>query len=160
MRRLRLLRWLVPGVLVVFAGAAIWLRVVGSDPAVWHVDPAVTERTGRDNDVLVAPEGGAAAAIDIITKPRPVPPADLLFQFDAIASNAARTQVVAGSVDEGMVTYVQRSAVFGFPDYVTVKAIETEGGSALIIWSRSRYGYSDMGVNRERVESWLAQIGS
>lgn len=160
MRRLRSLRWLVPAVLVAFVAAAVWFRVVDSDPAVWHVDPAVTERTGRDNDVLVAPAGGAAAPVDIITEARPVPATDLLFQFNAIAGNADRTEVVAGSVEEGMITYVQRSAVFGFPDYVTVKAVETEGGAALIIWSRSRYGYSDMGVNRKRVEGWLAQIGS
>jgi uncharacterized protein (DUF1499 family) len=30
--------------------------------------------------------------------------------------------------------------------------------SHLIIWSRSVYGYSDMGVNRAHVVDWLAAV--
>jgi uncharacterized protein (DUF1499 family) len=61
-----------------------------------------------------------------------------------------------------MITYVQRSRIIGFPDYITVKAVpmETglpEAGAGLIVYSRSRYGYGDFGVNRARVEAWLMQ---
>lgn len=139
--------------------AMVWLRAVPDDPGTWHLDPAVTERTGRDNDFLMAPTGTVAAEIDTVAEVKAVAPKDLLFQFDAIARNASRTAVVAGSVDEGMITYVQRSAVLGFPDYITVKAVEAGDGAGLIVWSRSRYGYSDMGVNRARIEGWLAQVG-
>jgi uncharacterized protein (DUF1499 family) len=75
--------------------------------------------------------------------------------------------VVAGDPDSLMITYVQRSRVFGFPDYITVKAVATEStgegstvgsGAGLIIWSRARYGRSDFGVNRARVEAWLAAL--
>ncbi len=57
-----------------------------------------------------------------------------------------------------LITYVQRSRVFGFPDYLTVKAVVMDGGAGLIIWSRARYGRSDFGVNRARVEAWLAAL--
>ncbi len=157
---MRRLKWLAVLVLIALLGVGTGLRIVGHDPAVWHVDPAVAERLGRDNDFMIAPEGVTAAKPDVISQVRAVPPADLLFQFDAIARNTSRVNVVAGSIDEGMITYVQQSAIFGFPDYVTVKAVDAEGGAALIIWSRSRFGYSDMGVNRERVEIWLAQTGT
>ncbi len=58
---------------------------------------------------------------------------------------------------------MQRSRVFGFPDYLTVKAVAVdsnagEGGAGLIIWSRARYGRSDFGVNQARVEAWLAAL--
>jgi len=46
--------------------------------------------------------------------------------------------------------------MFGWPDYISVRAVAVEGGAALAVWSRSRYGYSDMGVNRARVGRWLA----
>eukprot|EP00041_Stephanoeca_diplocostata_P009269 m.142341 g.142341 ORF g.142341 m.142341 type:complete len:151 (-) comp17675_c0_seq3:357-809(-) len=49
----------------------------------------------------------------------------------------------------------QRSLVFRFPDYITVQAISQPGGAALAIYSRSVYGYDDMGVNQKRIQRWL-----
>jgi hypothetical protein len=82
-----------------------------------------------------------------------------LTRFDVIARAQPRTRVVAGDVDGLMITYVQRSRFIGFPDYLTVKAVATEGGAGLIIYSRARYGRSDFGVNRARVEAWMAALG-
>lgn len=144
--------------MIAFAGTAITMRTVTDDPAVWHVDPTATERTGRPNDYLVAPEGTTLAEPDRIAATYSLPPEELLFLLDAVIRPATRVSVLAGSVQDSHITYVQRSAVLGFPDYVSVKAVAVEGGSALIIWSRSRYGYSDMGVNKKRIDDWLAQI--
>jgi len=46
-----------------------------------------------------------------------------------------------------------------FPDYISVKAVAVPGGSALVVWSRARFGYGDFGVNRSRIEDWLDRIG-
>ena len=55
--------------------------------------------------------------------------------------------------------YVQRSARFRFPDIVTVRFIFLSPSRAtLAIYSRSIYGKSDFGVNRERVETWLRKL--
>lgn len=156
---MRRLKWLAILLVIATAGVAIGLRMLAHDAAAWHVDPATAERPGRDNDFLIAPEGTTAAPPDVIAQTRPVSPRDLLFQFDAIARNATRTQVVGGSVEDGWITYVQRSALFGFPDYVSVRAVPVGEEAGLIIWSRSRFGYSDMGVNRARVEDWLSRMG-
>jgi hypothetical protein len=137
---------------------AIVMRWVPDDPAVWHVDPAAAGRTGAPNDYLVAPEGATAAPPDRVAEAHPLPPGELLLAFDAAATGAPRTERIAGSPDEGLVTYVQRSRVFGFPDYVSARAVEVPGGSALIVWSRSRFGHDDLGVNRARVEDWLARL--
>lgn len=56
-------------------------------------------------------------------------------------------------------TYVQRTKWLRFPDYIDVKLIEIDKQhSSLIIFSRSKYGYSDLGVNQRRVKSWLATL--
>ena len=67
-----------------------------------------------------------------------------------------RTEVLAGSPSEGRVTYITRSMWFGFPDYTTVQ-LEDDG---LEIYGRLRFGQSDQGVNRARVEGWLDRIGA
>ena len=56
--------------------------------------------------------------------------------------------------EEGQRLYVTRSALWGFPDYATVRL---EDGK-LEIYSRLRFGQSDLGVNQARVRGWLADL--
>jgi uncharacterized protein (DUF1499 family) len=155
----RVIAVLLVCLLVTTVGAAIFLRFVEDDAAIWHVDPTTTERTGRPNDYVVAPAETILTLRDRDAEARDIPAKELLFLFDAVAMNSDRTQIVGGSVQDLWITYVQRSLIMGFPDYISVKAIETDKGAALVIWSRSRFGYSDMNVNQKRVEGWLAKIG-
>lgn len=154
-------RWLRWGLAAAMLGvAALWLGInaVGHDPARWHVDPAEVARTGKPNDYLVAPDGATAARPDRPSPVWPLNPQALLARLDRLALAEARTERVAGSPEDEAVTYVVRSAVFGFPDYVSVRAVDAPGGAQLILWSRSRYGYADLGVNRARAERWLAAL--
>ena len=148
--------YVVAAVVLLIAGSMVYFRAVSDDPAVWHVDPVTAGRTGRPNDVKALPPGLGEA--EIRTEVRPVAPEALAERFHAVATAAPRVSVVGGGPDEAFTTYVQRSAVFGFPDYVSVRAVEVEGGAALAIFSRSRYGQSDLGVNRARVEDWLSRL--
>lgn len=143
---------------IALAGTAVFMRTIGDDAAIWHVDPAVVERTGRPNDYLAAPDAATKAEPDRVLTLRSQPAGDLLFLFDSVVRPSPRVSVLAGSVQDGHITYVQRSMALGFPDYITVKTIERDGEAGLIVWSRSRYGYSDMGVNKSRVDTWLNQI--
>ncbi len=69
-----------------------------------------------------------------------------------------RVELLAG--DGQQFDYIQRSALFRFPDIVTVRFISVSPSqSTLAIYSRSVYGKSDFGVNRKRVEAWLLAIG-
>jgi len=156
---IRVLKWAAILGLIAAASAAIWLRTVEHDPAIWHVDPATAERSGSPNDYLVAPDGSTAAKADRIADTHATDPKTLLFEFDALARWARAVEVVAGSVDDLHVTYVQRSRIFAFPDYISVRAVEVGDGAALIIWSRSRYGHGDMGANQDRIDGWLGQLG-
>jgi uncharacterized protein (DUF1499 family) len=151
-------RWLAAAVLLAAGTAYAVINFVEDDPARWHVDPATVRLSGKPNEYLAAPRGTTADPADAETRLYPESPRALLARLDAIARAQPRTRVVAGDPDSLMITYMQRSRVFGFPDYVTVKAVATEGGAGLIIWSRARYGRSDFGVNRSRVEAWLAAL--
>jgi len=125
-------------IIVIILGGLAWIRFAPSDPAVWHVDPKVT----ADQDLA----GGVRRRI----------PADdgTSAELDRIILATPRTEVLAGSVEDGMVTYVTRSQWMGFPDYTTVM----KNDDVLELFARSRFGQSDMGVNKARVESWLDRL--
>jgi uncharacterized protein (DUF1499 family) len=70
-----------------------------------------------------------------------------------------RVGLAAWDTQHGRATYIERSAVFRFPDIVTVEFVRLGAGkSSLAIDSRSRYGKGDMGVNRHSVVDWLATL--
>ena len=148
--------WSVGALALVGLIGVLLVRSAEHDPEVWHVDPAETTRTGKPNDALAAPVGVTRTEPDIVLATTTKPPPALLAALDAAVRAEPRVEVVAGSVEAHRITYVQRSAIVGFPDYISVSAVETATGTGLVLWSRSRYGYSDLGVNRARLERWLA----
>lgn len=129
------------------AAAALYIRLAPSGPE-WHVDPEVAGGTGPGRWLLA--DGGDAPALRVAATPERT-----LAAFDAVALEAGAEQVV-WEPEAGRATYVDRSAVLGFPDYVSVKVSPQEGGSRLAAYSRLRFGQDDFGVNRERLEAWTA----
>ena len=116
----------------------VYVRLAPSYAEDWHNLPNELEPgDGQGRAVRVVPDEG-----------------ETLERLDAIIRDTPRTTVLAGSVDEGMTTYLTRSALWGFPDYTTV----AQRGDDVVIHARLRYGKSDMGVNRARVERWLATL--
>lgn len=149
------IRWALLGAAVLAAVVVIYARTAASDERVWHVDPLEARRTGRPNDFLMLPPGLAGA--DATSPSFATDIASMARRFDAIARSDRGVTRLAGSNEAGFITYVARSRWVGWPDYVSVKVVPAgEGQVALAIWSRARFGYSDFGVNRERVERWVA----
>jgi uncharacterized protein (DUF1499 family) len=112
-------------------------------------------RPSKPNTALAAPEGFSPPP-DVAT-PRYGLPADRLFALmENVAAGQPRTFKAALYPDQLQAHYVARSALLNFPDLVTV-AIQPDGAasSTMILYSRSVYGYSDLGANRARVEAWL-----
>ncbi len=136
------------------AGMVAYVRMAPSDPARWHVDPTLARKPTTPNSWLLRPEGGDGQA----------PVYDMSAQrlarlFDSFVTGQPRIRRLAGSAQEGMITYVARSRIIGYPDYVTVRILARKDGRAgLAIWSRARFGYGDGGVNRRRVEGWLKRF--
>ena len=83
--------------------------------------------------------------------------AEILERLDQIIRQTPRTKVFAGSLEAQTITYVTRSRIFGFPDYTTV-SIQPVFPARMVIYARLRFGKFDMGVNKARVQSWLAQL--
>lgn len=80
--------------------------------------------------------------------------AALFAKFDQEMTNLPRTRVLAGSRETDLITYVTRSAVFGFPDMTTIELQENE----IRLFARLRFGASDLGVNRKRLEGLIANV--
>ncbi|MDT8855649.1 DUF1499 domain-containing protein [Paracoccaceae bacterium Fryx2] len=139
------------GLVVVLLGAvAVWVRVAPTDTAVWHVDPATAAKPDKPNHWLLRADG-EAPALQLA-----LPPDQAAARLAEIAAATPRTIVLAGQGDH--VTWVTRSALFGFPDYTSVRITPTAAGSEVTIFARARFGYSDMAVNRKRVEDWAARL--
>jgi len=132
---------------------ALFVRFAPVTPADWHVDPLTVERPDTENFHLLRPEDGDGPAPVFKSTPEAVAVA-----LRKIISETPRASLVAGSPENGHMTVVVRSRLMGFPDFVTIKLLAVDGGTALAIFSRSRYGYSDMGVNKARVERWLEAL--
>ncbi|MDK3073067.1 DUF1499 domain-containing protein [Sedimentitalea sp. JM2-8] len=135
MGRLVMLLWVLVAMIVVGLG---YIRLAPSDPVTWHRMP----ETAADKDF----------ANGVIRRLQTGP--DGLTRLDRIITDTPRTNLLFGSPGDGFATYVTRSAVMGFPDYTTVE----QDGDTLTIYARSRFGRSDFGVNRDRVQTWIGLL--
>jgi len=142
--------------LLLVAGALLFVRFVSHDPAQWHVDPLTAPTPATPNSWRVAPPGQSPGAAGTQSPVYRATPAELMAAFDRIATAQPETERLAGTPEVGFITYVQRTPLVKYPDYISVKAVDLgEGMSALAILSRSRFGRSDMGVNKARITEWL-----
>ncbi|MWD26122.1 DUF1499 domain-containing protein [Aquicoccus sp. SCR17] len=130
--------WIFWLIVVLVLGFGAYVRLAPSDPERWHVPLNVTE----DRDL----PGGAERVLP--------GEGDRLADLDRIARATPRTERLAGSVEEGRLTYITRTNLWGFPDYTTA---ERKDGD-LMLHARLRFGRGDMGVNRARLDSWIRQL--
>ncbi|WP_428489648.1 DUF1499 domain-containing protein [Rhodopila sp.] len=122
------------------------------------MDVAHLVRPATPNTALAAPAGFTPTP-DIVTPHYALAPNALFALVQAVAAAQPRTYQAALYAEQLQVHYVARSAVFNFPDLIMVQ-VQSAGpdGSLLILYSRSVYGQSDLGVNRKRVATWLAAL--
>jgi len=132
MNRLLMSLWIILCLSVVAAG---YIRLAPSNPEKWHV-PLEFE---TDADF----RNGARRVIDGDQTE--------FDRLDRIIRNEPRSTVLAGSLADGRVTYVLRTKFVGFPDYATIERVD--GQIRILSWLR--FGSSDGGLNRTRVERWL-----
>lgn len=135
--------FLLGGLLAALVIFAAFVRLAPSDPALWHVAPVAQ---GAEGSVVAEP---GAASLRLAGDG-----AALLARLDDIALATPRTTRLAGSVAEGRITWITRSAVWGFPDYTTAEA----GPEGLVVQARLRFGRDDMGVNAARLQDWQASL--
>ena len=145
------------GLIFIFAtGLALvaWIRFAPDDPARWHVpvaDAGAPHPGPCADQIRIVPQGARATCL------LADPPATVLARLDTLALSTPRTTRLAGTPQDGRLTWVSRSRLMGYPDYITAEASQTPQGTRLDIFSRQRYGSGDWGVNAARLRAWLSQ---
>jgi uncharacterized protein (DUF1499 family) len=118
------------------------------------LDVSHIERPATPNTALAAPAGFTPAP-DLETRRYTMPPERLYAAIRHVAATQPRIWLQISYDDQLQADFVARSAVFNFPDLITAQVTPDSG---LILWSRSVYGRSDLGVNRKRLQIWLAAL--
>jgi uncharacterized protein (DUF1499 family) len=135
----------------------IW-RMFG-DPDLGPVSFETLQRRMTPNDALACPIGLCGDRSDIESPIYPVPAQDLGLEFAKVLQTEPRVTFVVADDATSTFRYIQRSAVLRFPDTILVRFLDLpDGRSTLAIYSRSRFGESDFGVNRKRLERWLKKL--
>lgn len=140
-RAMTLLALLVVCLIALGLGFAAYVRLAPSDPGRWHVDPLTAPDPTSPNfariDRLVALPSAEAAAL--------------------IAGRARVEGAVVLAEDGAGTTWIARTALMRYPDYVSIRIIPEGEGTRIVAFSRSRFGYGDRGVNRARLARWLPE---
>jgi uncharacterized protein (DUF1499 family) len=136
-------------VLGAFAVAALagmaWVRLAPTDPARWHVDPLAVADPATPNF--------ARLSLDLAA-----PPAEAATRVEAAMLALPRTERIAGSAAEGWMTFRTRSRLMGYPDFTSIRILPEGEGARVVAFARSRFGYSDLGVNAARLEALRAAL--
>ncbi|MBB5514938.1 uncharacterized protein (DUF1499 family) [Rubricella aquisinus] len=146
-------------------GGVVMVRTATDDATVWHVNPLEAPTPATPNSFRVVPVlGGQPQSAERVDMEAPIyaaNPAIIALALDEFALRQPRTERIAGTPESGWMTYVQRSDLMRYPDYVSVMIFELEdGNSTIALFSRSRFGHGDMGVNGDRMRRWLGTLSS
>ena len=80
-------------------------------------------------------------------------------RWQAMVDQQPRVKLLRHDDKHWQYQYVQRSLIFRFPDLIDVRFYQINADqSSLQAYSRSVYGYSDLGVNCKRLKHWLASL--
>ena len=114
---------------------------------------AALVRPTSPNTYLVCPEGFSAAEPDQEAPIFADNLATVIKAWETVVGEQPRMTEVEDLRTEGpQRTYVQRTALMGYPDIITVQVIDMDDDhTSLALYSRSQYGYSDMGTNKRRI---------
>ena len=141
----------------IYAGIA---RLSGTDD-MGPVDFATLRRRSSPNDALVCPPGHCPhARPDREPKTYDMTAAELSARLMRIVLAEPATGVLhCAPPCEGFLRFVQYSRIMRFPDTIDVEILPVgDDKSTLAIYSRSLVGHGDLGVNRARIERWLAAL--
>lgn len=122
------------------------------------IDLRNIERSRSPNDVLACPPRFCRAEADFESLIFQISKTELINQARRLIAAEPRTELAGSNPTLDQLVFIQRSRLFGFPDTIWVQSISVNLGAALIIYSRSNYGYWDLGTNRERVRRWIDKL--
>jgi len=122
------------------------------------VDFPAMSRPALSNAWLICPAGYCISE-NAVSPVFALPAAELRARWDAMIASQPRVERTRDDPDGLGGTWIQRTATLGFRDRVNVRFMDLPGGgSTLAAFSRSGIGLYDFGVNRRRLEEWLAAL--
>jgi hypothetical protein len=149
--------WAIAFGIIAALGLLAWIRLAPVDVATWNAplptDTRILEGACADGVTSLTTISGGRSSCTLSD-----PPQRILARLDAVAMASPRTIRIAGSPEEGRITWETRSKLIGFPDYTTAQVTETSGMTRLDIIARQRFGAGDMGVNAARLKDWLSRF--
>jgi uncharacterized protein (DUF1499 family) len=135
------------------------MRMLMPDPAPERVDFKTLAGHAAPNRYLACPHDYCAGPPDRVSPDFDMSSTALRDRWMAMIAKQPRVTRTGADDTALQYDFVQRSRFFRFPDLITVRFIPLgENRSTLAVYSRSRYGREDFGVNRKRVEAWLAAL--
>jgi uncharacterized protein (DUF1499 family) len=135
-------------------------RLTGAPLDIGPVTWATLKRHRTPNDALVCPAGHCPdAGADREPKIYPVPPDELLARLRRIALSEPDTRELPGAASRAA-RFLQQTRLMRFPDTIDAEVLAVgDNQSTLALYSRSLIGRKDFGVNRARLQRWLAALG-
>ena len=89
----------------------------------------------------------------------PVSADELWMLWTQVTGNARRIVHAELDEDSRQSFHVQLTPYLRFPDEVRAEVVEQpDGRASVVVYSQARYGIYDLGVNKKRVERWLARL--
>lgn len=83
----------------------------------------------------------------------------LIQRWNIMIKKQPRIELITKSTEKRQHVYVQYSWFFHFPDFIYVQFIPlNQSQSSIAIYSQSYFGYSDLGVNKKRVDHLLRKL--
>jgi uncharacterized protein (DUF1499 family) len=81
---------------------------------------------------------------------------DAVRVIEANDEDLTHVETTAGGLQD---RFIARTRLMRYPDTINVRFHDLgEGRSSLSLYSRSQIGRSDFGVNRARLEGWIAEL--
>ena len=148
---------LLIGLLLMIGPESVWSKFGPADLGPMAFE--TLERRLTPNDALACPAQMCGARSDLVPPLFGVSAEELRAAMARVIASEPRVVLVDSNDTELTDRYVQRSAVFKFPDTIVVRYVEEPGGrGTLAMYSRSQLGRSDLGVNKARLERWLVKL--
>jgi len=143
------------------AGLRLYMERDAEDRLRPGEDMAIADLRGPlpQNGFLSCPPGYCAAEPGVTSPEFPVDTGRLAELWQGLLRSESRVTMLSNHPEGRRFVLIQRSALFGFPDVITVEFVPLGSDrSSLAIYSRARYGKLDFGVNRKRIERWLSGL--
>lgn len=139
-----------------FALIALWWT---ADDLERQIDFRSAVLRSTPNQFLMCPADYCADVPHMASPEFQIPRAELERLWDSMMDKKLEFEQLKTHDRDHRRHYEQRSKRLRFPDRITVEFLELDdAASTLAVYSRSKYGYSDVGVNEARVKSLLKDL--